>query len=263
VTLPYLYAHQNRHAPKRTNGRRFWGYPTRSQKVRLIGIHTTESTFDLIGQDTGAEGVAAFQSRTDRPSSYHRIVDRDSTVVCLPDEATAFGIGNLNSPTLHLAFALRAADWSDPKKAAAARPMLERGADEAARWCRQQGIPLTWLTRSQAFDRSRGFIRHGTADPDRRSDPGEDFPARLFFELIATRLDPKPAPTVQEDEMKLYVFTHQGLDWGTDLMARRPFEDQSVKATWIDMAQRLGHTVERITLEPDEIEALPAVGVGL
>jgi hypothetical protein len=78
-----------------------------------------------------------------------------------------------------------------------------------------------------------------------------------------TQTEPTPTPSVQEDEMKLYVFTHQGLDWGTDLMARRPFEDQAVKATWIDMAQRLGHTVERITLEPDEIEALPAVGVGL
>lgn len=75
-------------------------------------------------------------------------------------------------------------------------------------------------------------------------------------------LKPAPAPQpVQEDEMKLYVFTHQGLDWGTDLMTRRPFEDQAVKATWIGMAERLGHTVERKTLTADEIEALPAVGL--
>jgi hypothetical protein len=202
VTLPYLYAHQNRHASERTNGRRFWGYPSRSQKVRLIGVHTTESIFDLIGEDTGAENVARYQSGTDRPSSYHRIVDRDSTVVCLPDEATAFGIGKLNSPTLHIAFAMRAADWSDPRKAAAARPMLERAAGVCADWCREFGIPLTWLTREQAFGASRGFIRHGTADPDRRSDPGKDFPAALFFELVAARL--APAPTVQEDDMFLF-----------------------------------------------------------
>lgn len=205
---------------------------------------------------------------TRRPSSYQRIVDRDSTVVCLPDEATAFGIGDLNSPTLHIAFALRAADWSDPRKAKAARPMLERGADVCAQWCQQFGIPLTWLTRDAAFGRARGFIRHGTADPGRRSDPGKDFPAGLFFELIAARLDrrpvPKPTPApapVQEDEMKLYVFTHQGLDWGTDLTTRRPFEDQAVKATWIGMAQRLGHKVERIELTAAEIESLPAVGL--
>lgn len=191
---PYLYAHENPWAPIRANGRRFHGYPGRSQKIRLIGIHTTESLFDLIGEDTGAEGVARFQSTTDRPSSYHRIVDRDSTVICLPDEATAFGIGNLNSPTLHLSFAMRAADWSDPVKAKAARPMLERGADVAADWCRQFGIPLSWLTRGLAFGSARGFVRHGTADPGRRSDPGKDFPADLFFELIAARL-------VQEDDM--------------------------------------------------------------
>lgn len=75
-----------------------------------------------------------------------------------------------------------------------------------------------------------------------------------------TAVDPQP---VQEDEMKLYVFTHQGLDWGTDLVTRRPFEDQNVKATWIGLAQRLGHRVERVTLDSAEIEALPAVGVGL
>lgn len=85
---------------------------------------------------------------------------------------------------------------------------------------------------------------------------------------VAARLDnrpiPKPTPApapVQEDEMKLYVFTHQGLDWGTDLVTRRPFEDQAVKSTWIGMAERLGHKVERITLKPAEIEALPAVGL--
>lgn len=194
---PYLYAHPNRNAPIRANGVRFHGYPTRSQKVRLVGLHTTESLFDQIGQDTGAEGVARYQSQTDRPSSYHRIVDRDSTVVCLPDEATAFGIGRLNAPTLHLAFALRAADWSDPKKARAALPMLERAADVCAEWSREFGIPLTWLSRDAAFGKARGFIRHGTADPTRRSDPGKDFPADLFFDLIADRLAP------QEDDMPL------------------------------------------------------------
>lgn len=216
---PYLYSHENRHAPKRDNGRRFWGYPARSQKVRLIGVHTCENLFDLIGEDTGAEGVARFQSQTDRPSSYQRIVDRDSTVVCLPDQATAFGIGKLNSPTLHIAFALRAADWSDPRKAKAARPMLERGAAVCAEWCQEFGIPLTWLARDAAFGRSRGFVRHGTADPTRRSDPGPDFPAGLFFELIAARLDGKPtpkppappAPTVQEDDMRAQIVTADGV----------------------------------------------------
>jgi hypothetical protein len=273
VTLPYLYAHQNPHAPKRENGRRFHGYPGRSQKTRLIGVHTTESVFDLIGQDTGAEGVAAFQSRTERPSSYHRIHDRDSTVVCLPDEATAFGIGKLNSPTLHQAFALRAVDWGDPKKAAAARPMLEQAATTAAEWCREFGIPLTWLTREQAFGGARGFIRHGTADPGRRSDPGKYFPARLYFELIATRLDPKssPAPSrppappvtpppapVQEDEMYAVVSDPSDAktgDYGTNGVTKFAFESQEAKNDWTN-----AFGAKRIELSLPAFDAIPTVG---
>lgn len=217
MTTPYLFAHQNPHARERTNGLRFHGYPARAQKVRLIGVHTTESLFDLIGEDTGAEGVARYQSQTDRPSSYHRITDRDSTVVCLPDEATAFGIGDLNSPTLHIAFALRAADWSEPRKARAARPMLERAADVCVEWSQEYGIPLTWLTREQAFGAARGFIRHGTADPTRRSDPGKDFPGGLFFDLIAARLTPPaPVPLDPEDPMLSFVFPHGGHWWLRD-----------------------------------------------
>jgi hypothetical protein len=116
---------------------------------------------------------------------------------------------------------------------------------------------------------SGGLHMHKTIcdPPGRKVDPdGLDLHTergRVAVLMAHSQQPPPQPPPEPEDEMKLYVFTHQGLDWGTDLMARRPFEDQSVKATWIDMAQRLGHTVERITLEPDEIEALPAVGVGL
>jgi hypothetical protein len=258
VTLPYLYAHQNPHAKMRDNGRRFHGYPSRSQKIRLIGVHTTESMFDLIGQDTGAEGVAGFQSRTDRPSSYHRIVDRDSTVVCLPDEATAFGIGNLNSPTLHIAFALRAADWSDPKKARAALPMLARAADVCAGWSRDFGIPLTWLARDGAFSRSRGFIRHGTADPGRRSDPGADFPAALFFELIAQRLDPTTTPATPPEEDVYAVVSDPSSDktgdYGTNGVSKFQFESQQAKNDW---AAAFG--AKRITLSLPAFDAIPTV----
>lgn len=267
---PYLYAHQNPHSRLRENGKRFHGYPARSQKVRLVGVHTCENLFDLIGEDTGAEGVARFQSQTERPSSYHRIVDRDSTVVCLPDQATAFGIGDLNSPTLHIAFALRAADWSDPRKAKAARPMLERGAAVCAEWCQEFGIPLTWLARDAAFGRSRGFIRHGTADPTRRSDPGRDFPAGLFFELIAARLDGKPAPkppappappapvVVQED--RVYIVTKNPtpgqapLDWGSDGTTKFEFESQEAKNGW---AAAFGAVRKDLPLEV--FDAIPTV----
>ncbi|HXH36915.1 MAG TPA: N-acetylmuramoyl-L-alanine amidase [Plantibacter sp.] len=199
---PYLYEHQNRFSPVRANGRRFWGYPKRTARIDLIAIHTTESTFDLIGQDTGAENVAAFQSTTERPSSYHRIVDRDSTIVCLPDEATAFGVIGYNSRTLSLALALRGVDWSDPVKAAAAEPMLRRAAVVVAEWCRVHGVPPVPVSKPQADAGKRGITSHGQLDPARRSDPGAAFPWARFLELVRQGTPtPTPTPPVQEDDM--------------------------------------------------------------
>jgi hypothetical protein len=186
MSQPYLYRNQNPHAPKRANGRRFWGYPSRpaGAVIDIIGVHTAENPFDQMGQDTGAEGVAAFQSRTERPSSYHRIADRDSTVTCLPDEAVAFGIANRNRRSLHVSLALRAADWSDPDKAARAEPTLRRAAAVVAAWCRRYDIPPRRITRAQADAGVRGLLAHGDADPGRRSDPGVDFPWDRFLTLI-------------------------------------------------------------------------------
>ena len=194
----YLYEHPNRHAPVRANGVRFHGHPTRTggARPRVIVVHTTESAFDQIGEDTGAEGVARFQSTTDRPSSYHRIVDRDSTMLQLPDEATAFGAVGLNTVGLHVSLAMRAADWSDPAKAAAAEPALQRAAGIALKWSSAYGIPLRLITRQQALSGTAGVIGHGMADPGRRSDPGKDFPWQRFLALAAD-LD------VQEDDMPL------------------------------------------------------------
>jgi len=185
---PYLYARQNPNAPKRDNGLRFWGYPQRTQRISLIAVHTTESVLDLQGEDTGAESVARYQSTTDRPSSYHRIVDRDSTVVCLPDEATAFGVVGYNSRALSVSLAMRAADWTDPAKAGAAEPTLRRAAAVVAEWCRKYDIPVTLITKAQADAGQRGITSHGRLDPARRSDPGAAFPWDRFLTLVRAAL---------------------------------------------------------------------------
>ena len=72
---------------------------------------------------------------------------------------------------------------------------------------------------------------------------------------------PTPDP-VQEDKV-LYVYSGtDGLDWGTDLFTRRPFESQEQKGAWITMAQRVsGKAVTRITLSPEEQELLVPVGI--
>ncbi len=187
--MPYLYDHQNPNAPVRSNGKRFWGYPTRQKVVRLIAAHTTESLFDLIGEDTGAEGVARFQATTSRPSSYHRIVDRDSEIEMLPNGATAFGVVDYNAQTLHIAFAMRAADWADPAKAKAAEPSLHRAARIVADWCREYSIPARLISKAEADAGALGITAHGRLDPDRRSDPGTLFPWTRFLGLIHDYLD--------------------------------------------------------------------------
>lgn len=74
---------------------------------------------------------------------------------------------------------------------------------------------------------------------------------------------PTPAPPPAQEVKMFYVYTGaDGLDWGTDLVTRRPFESQSVKSAWIAMVERVSKSkVTRITLSADEAETLPAVGL--
>lgn len=189
---PYLYAHPNRFAPVRANGVRFWGYPSRRQQVRVICIHTAENVPDYIGRDGGAEAVAAFQSRTDRPSSYHEIVDSDSHVVCLPPHAVAFGAKGANTVGWHLSFATKAHLWPDkPKRWRDAA--LNRGAERARAAADLFDVPVRRITREQYLAGWSGFVAHADVDPDRRSDPGDHFPWDHFLHLIATPEDDMPS----------------------------------------------------------------------
>jgi hypothetical protein len=201
--MAYLYDHQNPNAPVRSNGKRFWGYPARQKKIQLVVVHTTESMFDLIGEDTGAEGVARFQSTTTRPSSYHRIVDRDSEIDMLPDGATAFGVVDYNGQSLHIAFAMRAGDWADPEKAKAAEPALYRAARIVATWCHDYGIPDRFISQAEADAGALGLTSHGRLDPDRRSDPGTLFPWTRFLGLIHDHLDEDDMGITPEELRKI------------------------------------------------------------
>lgn len=197
---PYLYEHENPNAPRRENGLRFWGYPSRTEVARVIAVHTAESFLDLIGADTGAEGVARFQSQTARASSYHRIVDSDSTVICLPDDAVAFGVGSFNSPTLHVSLALRATDWNLANKEVVRRRelALTRAAHVVADWSLRHGIPIRRISRNQALGGSWGLVAHGDMDPTRRTDPGPSFPWARFMAMATALTVPTTLPGRKE-----------------------------------------------------------------
>lgn len=178
-----LSTKNNPYSKRRANGFSFWGYPERQGglgAIRVIGVHTTQN--DLW---TPALNVAKWQAYTAAsPSSYHCLIDPDTILVTLSDQAVAFHIVGLNTAALGLSFTTKAHVWG--QNPSADRAMLERAAQKARQWMNRYNIPLRWLSRAEARDgRSKGFVRHSTADPDRRSDPGRNFPAQLWFQIIA------------------------------------------------------------------------------
>lgn len=163
----------------------------------LIVVHTAESKLDQIGEDTGAEGVAAFIARRSDPGSYHLLVDSDSIIDVVPFEMAAYGDGTgSNEFAIHLSFACRATDWPgmDPARREAYLVNGAKAAREAATWLeRVHGVtvPARRVTRAQSDQRAAGFISHGERDPGRRTDPGPGFPWDRFLTLF------------QEDDMAL------------------------------------------------------------
>ncbi|WP_294567636.1 N-acetylmuramoyl-L-alanine amidase [uncultured Arthrobacter sp.] len=161
--------------------------PRREKPSGVIVIHTAESALDIIGDDTGAEGVAAFIANRSTYGSYHTIVDSNSRVRLVPFDAEAYGDGTgSNYHAIHISFACKAAGWpgmSAERRSAMVRQGAEAAA-EAATWLRDTHgitVPHGRITRAQSEVRVPGFISHGERDPGRRSDPGAAFPWNEFL----------------------------------------------------------------------------------
>jgi hypothetical protein len=224
--MAYLYENPNRHAPVRANGKRFWGYPGRTSAVRLIGVHTAESLPDFTPPDTGAENVARYLSTTDRTASYHLIVDSDSHVVCLPDEATAFGARGYNANTWHISFATQAHRWGTGKPDWWTLAVLNRAAEQAALRAKKWGIPIQRITKAQADAGQKGFIDHGRLDPGRRSDPGANFPWTQFLDMVTQygqpfvpppEPEPTPEPPPEPEPKDDYTMPNDVVEIGEDV----------------------------------------------
>jgi len=188
VTDFLLSNKSNPYSSVRSNGVRFWGYPTRTGDITCIVVHTTESSLG-----TPALNVAKWQAyRATSPSSYHVLADANGTVRTMRDTETAFHVRGFNSRSLGLAFAIKAHTWGDQPHAE--RAMLEQASRVAREWADLYRLPLRWLTREEAKAGVKGFMRHSVADPGRRTDPGDDFPDALFLSLVAGLPAAPPAP---------------------------------------------------------------------
>lgn len=194
----YLLEHPNPNCPDRGDGK-YWGYQVMPVPPFLISVHTTESFADRLGEDTGAEAVAAYFTRTAEPASYHTIVDSDSTVRCLPAGLdgtichTAFHCWNRNTANLGISFAMRATEWPTVDQAWATKA-LNRAADEVALWCRRWDIPARLVGVGEADAGVAGITGHGILQED-RTDPGASrafdpslFPWDRFIGMVLERL---------------------------------------------------------------------------
>jgi hypothetical protein len=169
--------------------------PRRVRPSGIIGVHTAEAIGDETGPDSGAENVARFIANRTTFGSYHLLADSDSIIQLVEFRCVAYHIGThgLNEHTIGISAAAQAAKWNSYSKAwreATVRNMA-RAAARAARWLhRTYGItvPARRITLAQALNGQRGFLAHGDADPDRRTDPGATFPWTLFLSTYAAEM---------------------------------------------------------------------------
>ena len=143
----------------------------------LIVVHTSESPPDLVGDDSGAEKLAAYIQRRTSAGCYHTAVDSDSTVEMVPPGLQCFGARYVNDRALHVSHATKAAVW-DTLPADYRSRMLSHSAAVVAQWCMDYNIPAVRVTGTEAVrdGTAVGICSHHIVDPDRRTDPGATFP---------------------------------------------------------------------------------------
>jgi hypothetical protein len=208
--MAYIDDHPNPNCPQQTK-------PRRAKVSGVIAVHTAESMLDVTGQDTGAEGVARYISIRDSYGSYHRLADSDSRINVVEFWAEAYhvAVAKMNHHAIGLSFACRTTDWAKMSMERR-RGFLMNGARDAieamdyVKTTSDITVPLRWLTKDQAVSRVPGFVRHGTVDPLRRTDPGSmepgptQFPHTEYFQYIldlSRGSGPAPTPPQGEDIM--------------------------------------------------------------
>ncbi|MGB5758311.1 MAG: peptidoglycan-binding protein [Acidimicrobiales bacterium] len=190
IVRPGIYLEDN--PPKRSQYR-----VGRRAKVKpVIVLHTAEGGTDTVGPDPTAEAVARFIQTRSEPGSYHLLGDRDSILQLVRFENEAFQDGTGSNPwAIGISLAMDAKRW----RTLTLGPWDEfvdsmvQMAVIAALWLYDNGhgIPMAVQLTKKQSDRAdaSGFIAHGKRDPDRRSDPGAQFPWQTFLVEYQTAIN--------------------------------------------------------------------------
>lgn len=196
-------------------GKPFQYLATRRNKRTPTGtcvIHTAENVIDLIGEDSGAEGVAAYIARRTDYGSYHFLCDSDSLIFMAPANYETWHDTATNNFSYGGSMAVRAGEWHKipPERRERIVKNCAAGFASYAEWLKATygiTIPAKRITRAEAHAGKPGFLGHGDSDPGRRSDPGVAFDWPLFlaeFErLTSDTPEPEPELTPLEELLQM------------------------------------------------------------
>lgn len=197
----YLLDNQNPHAPKRSDGRRFWGHPGRYSKLRVIVLHVPVMPYVAAGPDPTAEKVAKYFATTNRAASAHVCSDADTVVQCLPADYTGAHVRGYNSSTWGIEMGYGTNDWNRDRKRTEA--VLIQATKAIVPVVQKYQIPVRLLTKAQVDAGLSGFTTHARLDPARRSDPGATYPWEWHAEMITDALGGKTPEQTPENTMKM------------------------------------------------------------
>ena len=210
-------------------------------KKNIVIVHTNEPGPYAPGKFPGtAESLGKYLQRQSMQASYHKNVDRNGDVCrCLPDNKDAWAAGAIaNNEGLHICVLGWAAqsreEWLQYPQ------QLRQVGIEIAEWCKQEGIPLEWLTAAQLKAAKWGVSGHGeTADAWKQTDhtdPGSNFPRDEVLRYAKEHLGfiaPPPVAPVQEGiemsagEALVVQFMGETGDGWTELAPQRDPEGKS------------------------------------
>lgn len=158
----------------------------RRKTIRLLVVHTAEC-----GEvANAAENLASWCAGANAPrASWHYAVDSTSATQSVREGDTAWHAPGVNSESIGVEHAGRAAQdangWSDAYSVA----LLERSARLVANVCKRHAIPIRKLTPAEVLNGERGICGHvdvTRAFPSQGShtDPGPAFPWQRYLDLV-------------------------------------------------------------------------------